>query len=306
MRLVHTRSSMFGNQSAPSTGTIEPVEVDTTTTDWLPSAGLRWRSQGPWQLRAAASRTITRPDFNLLSPSLTLTPNTVNPSLNQGTAGNPALRPLRATNVDVAAEGYFGAGHAASATLFWKRVNGFVATLSQPEMHDGQLYQVSRPYNADEGRIRGAELAYQRFLDFLPGAWRGLGFQVNTTFVSSRVRDRVLGADVPLQNLSRRSANLVGLYERGEWSARLAWNWRSSFPSGTTSVVGLGAFQATTHGYGWLDASLRWRVSDRLTWSLDGGNLLSTLRRSDYGVGTRPQSAWVNDRQIGIGLSLRM
>jgi TonB-dependent receptor len=306
LRLVQTRSTLSGNQSVPSSNAVAPLAIDTTTTDWLPSASLRWHASGIWQLRAAASRTLTRPDFNLLSPSITLTPNSINPQLNQGTAGNPALRPLRATNADLAAEAHLGAGHAASLTLFWKRVDGFVATLSQAETHDGQVYQVSRPYNADAGRIRGAELAYQRFLDFLPGAWRGLGVQANATFVDSSTYDRTLRANVPMQNLSRRSANLVGLYEHGAWSARLAWNWRSGFPSGTTSVVGLGALQTTTHAYGWLDASLRWRCSEHLTWSLDGGNLLGTLRRTYFGVETRPQNAWVNDRQIGTSLSLKI
>jgi iron complex outermembrane receptor protein len=306
LRMVRTRSVLSGNQSVPTSGSIAPIELRSTTTDWLPNASLRWRAGGPWQLRAAASRTITRPDFNLLSPSITLTPNSINPQLNQGTAGNPALRPLRATNADLAAEAYLGAGHAASLTLFWKRVDGFVTSLSQAETHDGQTYQVSRPYNADAGRIRGAELSYQRFLDFLPGAWRGLGLQANATFVDSSTYDRVLRANVPMQNLSRRSANLVGMYEYGAWSARVAWNWRSSFPSGSVNIVGVGAFQATTASYGWLDASLRWQVTERLSWSLEGGNLLGTLRRSYFGVETRPQSALVNDRQIGTSLSLRM
>ena len=306
LRLVHTHSHVSGYQSVPSSSAIEPIEIDATTTDWLPSAGVRWRASGPVQLRAAASRTITRPDFNLLSPSITLTPNSINPQLNQGTAGNPNLRPLRSTGVDLAAEGYFGAGHSASATLFWKQVDGFVATRSEAETHDGQLYQITRPYNADIAHIRGMELAYQRFLDFLPSAWRGLGLQVNMTFINSNTFDRVLHANVPLQNLSRRSANLVGLYEQGAWSARLAWNWRSSFPSGSTSIAGVGAFQITTRSYGWLDGALRWRINDRLTWSLDGGNLTGTLRRAYYGVQTRPQSEWVNDRQIGTSLSVRI
>ncbi|MDR7267439.1 TonB-dependent receptor [Pelomonas saccharophila] len=306
LRLVHTRATLSGNRSVPSSASIEPLAIDTATTDWLPSASLRWRLDGAWQLRAAASRTLTRPDFNLLSPSITLTPNSVNPQLNQGTAGNPALRPMRSTNADLAAEAHFGAGHAAALTLFWKHVDGFVATLSQAEQHDGQLYQVSRPYNADAGRIRGAELSYQRFLDFLPGAWRGLGLQANATFVDSSTYDRVLRANVALPNLSRRSANLIGLYEYGAWSARLAWNWRSNFPSGTVSVVGIGALQATTHAYGWLDASLRWRLSEGLSLSLDGGNLLGTLRRSYFGVPTRPQTAWANDRQVGISLGLHL
>ena len=306
LRLVRTRSVLSGNQSVPTAGGIAPIELRSTTTDWLPNASLRWRAGGPWQLRAAASRTITRPDFNLLSPSITLTPNSINPQLNQGTAGNPALRPLRATNADLAAEAFFGGGHAASLTLFWKRVDGFVTSLSQAETHDGQTYQVSRPYNADAGRIRGAELSYQRFLDFLPGAWRGLGLQANATWVDSSTFDRVLRANVPMQNLSRRSANVIGMYEHGPWSARIAWNWRSSFPSGTVNVVGLGVFQATTASYGWLDASLRWQVTDRLSWSLDGGNLLGTVRRTYFGVETRPQNAFVNDRQFGTSLSLRM
>jgi TonB-dependent receptor len=306
LRAVHTRSTVDGNQTVPSNGTIEPIAIDTTTTDWLPSTSLRWRTDGPLQLRAAASRTITRPDFNQLSPSITLTPNSVNPQLNQGTSGNPALRPLRATNADLAAEADFGRGHAASLTVFWKRVDGFIATQTQAEEHDGATYQVSRPYNADAGHIRGVELAYQRFFDFLPGAWRGLGLQANATYVDSSTYDRVLQANVPMQNLSRRSANLIAMYERGDWSARLAWNWRSRFASGSTSVVGLGAFQSYTAAYGWLDASLRWRITDRVTWSIDGGNLLGTLRRSYFGVETRPANAWVNDRQIGTSLSVQI
>ena len=306
LRLVHTRSTVDGSQTVPSTGAIEPIAINTTTTDWLPSASVRWRSGGPLQLRAAASRTITRPDFNQLSPSITLTPNSVNPQLNQGTSGNPALRPLRARNVDLAAEADFGRGHAASLTLFWKRVDGFISTQTQAEEHDGAVYQVSRPYNADTGTIRGVEVAYQRFLDFLPGAWRGLGLQVNATYVDSSTFDRVLQANVPMQNLSRNSLNLIGLYEHGDWSARLAWNWRSRFASRSTSVVGLGAFQAYTAPYGWLDASLRWRITDRVTWSLDAGNLLGTLRRSYFGVETRPENAWVNDRQIGTSLSVQL
>jgi len=306
LRGVHTRSTVDGNQTVPSTGAIEPIAIDTTTTDWLPSTSLRWRTDGPLQLRAAASRTLTRPDFNQLSPSITLTPNSVNPQLNQGTSGNPALRPLRATNADLAAELDFGRGHAASLTVFWKRVDGFIATQTQAEEHDGATYQVSRPYNADTGTIRGVEVSYQRFLDFLPSAWRGLGLQVNATYVDSSTYDRVLQANVPMQNLSRQSANLMALYERGDWSARLAWNWRSRFASRSTSVVGLGAFQAYTSAYGWLDASLRWRITDRVTWSIDGGNLLGTLRRSYFGVQTRPENAWVNDRQIGTSLSVQL
>lgn len=305
LRAVRTRASVSGAQTVVGSGVIEPIELDSAHTDWLPSLNLRWRLDDGWLLRAAASRTITRVDFDQLTPSLTLTPNPVNPALNAGSAGNPALQPVKSRNVDVALEHHGGAGRAAALTLFWKQVDGFIANFSQPEVHDGATYQVSRPYNSDRADVSGAELSYQRFFDFLPGAWRGLGLQANYTYVHSRTLDRRLQADVPLQNLSRHSGNLIGLYEHGAVSARVAYNWRSRFLSGVTSFVGIGAVPAYTAGYGWLDASIAYRVDPRITLTLEGSNLGGTLRRSYYGVETRPQNAFVNDRQLAARVSVR-
>jgi TonB-dependent receptor len=306
LRVVHTRSRLDGNRSVPDTGGIAPLQVDTVTTDWLPSAALRQRLEGGWQWRAAASRTITRPNFDQLSPSLTLLRNTVDPDLNQGSAGNPDLRPLRAKNLDLALERFGAAGDALSATLFWKFGDGFINTNSQPETYDGVTYRVSRPYNIDSARIRGVELAWQRFFDGLPAAWRGLGMQANYTFVDSSTYDPRLAAEVALPNFSRHSLNLIGLYEHGPATVRLAWNWRSRFFSGVTSSVGLGALPIYTRPYGWLDAALTWRLNDRLSVAFEAGNILGTLRRTDFGSATRPQGAWVNDRQWAIGLRVAL
>ncbi|MBX3605529.1 MAG: TonB-dependent receptor [Piscinibacter sp.] len=305
LRVVHTRRTTDSAQVLGS-GAPEAIRGVASETDTLPSASLRWRAAPGWQLRAAASRTLTRPDFNQLSPSLLLLPNPVDPNLNQGSAGNPGLRPMRSTNLDLGLEREAGRGAGASLALFWKQVDGFVFNLAQPEAHDGAVYVVSRPRNADRAQVRGAELAWQGFFEALPGAWSGLGLQANYTHVDSRTFDRVLGREVALQGLSRHSVNLAGLYERGAWSARLAWNWRSRFASGVVPVVDLGgAQQVWTRAHGWLDASIRWRVSPRLTWALDGVNLSRTLRRSDLGSVAHPRDAWVNDRQLATSLSLQ-
>jgi outer membrane receptor protein involved in Fe transport len=108
-----------------------------------------------------------------------------------------------------------------------------------------------------------------------------------------------------LPNLSRHSGNLVGLYELGPVSARVAYNWRSRFFTGVTTVAGLGPLNTYTRGYGWLDASLRYRANEHLTLALEGNNLLATRRVSYYGVETRVQSAWANDVQIGVSATLR-
>jgi iron complex outermembrane receptor protein len=306
LRLVRTHAATAGAQSVAGSGIVEAIAIDDRQTDALPSLELRYRPRPEWQLRAAASRSVTRVDFDRLSPSLSLVPNPVNPSLNQGSAGNPALEPVRSRNWDLALEAYPSTGHAASLTLFWKRIDGFIANLSQPEVHGGVLYQISRPYNSDPARVRGAEFSHQRFLDFLPGAWRGLGWQLNYTHVDSRTFDRRANRDLPLQNLSRHSGNLILLHEHGTLSTRFAYNRRGRFLSGVFSAAGVGIVEAHTRGYGWVDASLDWKINPALTLTLEGANLTRTLRSSYQGAPTRPQHAIVNDRQLALRLGVRL
>lgn len=306
LRVVQTRDRVSGNQSLPATGGIAPIALDHRYTDLLPSANLRYEPQDGLVLRAALSRTIARPDFNQLSPSLTLNRNTITPALNTGSAGNPELRPVRSDNLDLAIERYFSTTGAIHLTLFAKQVDGFALTSSRPEAWFGETYQVSRPYNAGEARVNGLEAGYQQFYDFLPGWLRGFGLQANYTFVDSNTFDPALGRDTPLQNLSRHSGNLVGMYERGAVSARLAWNWRDKFLSRTATFSGIGTLPVYTRAYGWLDASLTFRLTDKVTISVEGLNLARTIRRSDYGTKTRPESAWINDRQIAFTATFKL
>lgn len=303
LRIVHTSSRLAGNQSL--SGVISPISIHSSTTDWLPSAQLRYEPLDGWVLRAAAHRSITRPDFNQLSPSITLTPNTVNPLQNQGSGGNPNLQPVRANNLDFAVERYVNANTALHATLFFKQVDGFVTTISQTEFINGAFYQVSRPRNSDRAAIRGLELGYKQFYENLPGWLGGLGLQVNYTYVDSRMPSTLLGQSVPLQNLSKNSYNIIGMYERGPHSVRVAYNWRSRYHSGVSNIVGLGAFPIYTQAYGWLDASYTHRFSRQLSLTVEGHNLLKTVRRSYYGTATRPQSIWTNDLQLAVSLNWR-
>ena len=306
LRAVRTQESVSGGQSVPGTSAIVAVDRRSTYTDYLPSADLRYRLGQGLYLRASASKTLTRPNFDQLSPSLTLIRNPTNPALNQGGAGNPDLKPIRADNLDVAVEKYFNATTSLYLTAFLKNVDGFVTTVSGPEIYDGVTYQVSRPQNNTAADVNGFEAGYQQFYDFLPGWLSGFGIQANYTYVDSETPDRTLGASVPLQNLSRRSFNLIGLYERGKVSARLAYNWREKFLSGVTSIVGVGALPIYTRDYSWLDASVSYRFNDRISLAIEGMNLLGTERRSYYGVQTRPQSNWVNDMQISATATVRL
>jgi TonB-dependent receptor len=299
VRIVRTVESVSGYRG--TAGAEVPNDSITRYIDRLPSANARYEVADRLYLRAAASKTLTRPDFNQIAPSLTLN----NVQLTGTAGGNPDLHPVRSDNRDLAIERHFGKSSLVQLTLFTKKVDGFLVTRSAWETYDGIAYNVSRPYNAETAHVKGAEIGYQQFYDFLPGWLSGLGLQANYTYVDSSTRDAKLQQEVPLQNLSKNSLNLIGMYERGPVSARLAYNWRGKFLASVASPKNLPALPVYVRDYGWLDASLSYRVNDKLTLSIEGNNLLRTVRRSYYGDETRPADAWINDRQIVVAASLR-
>ncbi|MDN4038523.1 TonB-dependent receptor [Massilia sp. YIM B02443] len=175
--------------------------------------------------------------------------------------GNPMLRPTTSRNIDLTAEWYFAQAGSLTVALFDKRLKDIIVTQNSTyQLNDvnGRAvdFTVATPVNGARGTARGLELAYQQYFDKLPGWMSGFGVQLNYTHVKSK-RDlynpvfseycssssggaanlnlnlngcdtdgRVFG-DLPLQYLSRNSYNFAALYDKGPWSARLAWSWRS-------------------------------------------------------------------------------
>lgn len=115
-RVVKTDRSIAGFQRV-GTAT-NPVTADTSDTDFLPAATARLKFPGSFQARATYSRSIRRPDFASLNPaeSLTLVGNVF--LLNNGTRGNPDLRPQKSDSVDLTAEYYFRSGYVAVAGYY--------------------------------------------------------------------------------------------------------------------------------------------------------------------------------------------
>jgi outer membrane receptor protein involved in Fe transport len=107
-------------------------------------------------------------------------------------------------------ERYFNETTSVYMTGFFKRVEGFVATVSNSETYSGVTYQVSRPQNANAANVKGVELGYQQFYEFLPGWMKGFGLQANYTHVESDTPSSIAGLNIPLQNLSKRSYNKGG------------------------------------------------------------------------------------------------
>lgn len=302
LRVVHTEETMVGSRptftgTPPVQNGFTPLNINTSYTDVLPSINARIHLREDLFLRLAASKTLTRPDFSQLSPSLTLVP--ANAAAN---SGNPDLSPLKADNLDASLEWYFSKSGSVYAAAFYKKVKGFIQTTVTPGvLIDGIAYNLSQPSNGGTGKVKGFELGYQQFFDFLPGWMSGFGVQANYTYVDSSAPTAIAGLSTTLPQLSKNSYNLIGFYEKDKISARIAYNWRSSYYN--SLYTGLGAVAPIfTKGYGWLDASFAYDVTPHISLTLEGTNLLRTQLENYVSRQSLPNSRSIDDRQFLAGV----
>ncbi len=148
---------------------------------------------------------------------------------------------------------------------------------------------VTGPITGDGAKLRGFEVAYQQFFDALPEPWNGLGVQANYTYVDNQgitnsnlmtvsgsgtvQQDPLITfTDLPLEGYSPNSYNLVFMFERPKFGARLAWNWRDDYLiSQSDCCIKLPIWQ---DAYGQLDGSVHFRPDENWDIFLDAQNLL--------------------------------
>nr|WP_244649314.1 TonB-dependent receptor [Sphingomonas sp. CFBP 13714] len=287
--------------------TFVPIVSSDNYTSVLPSLNLRAHLTEKMQLRLALSKNISRPTLSQLNPSLNITePGIAQIRQEQYTSGgNPDLKPMTSKNLDASAEWYFSRTGSLTVAGFYKDISDYIQTgISQRNVTftDGQtaLYNVTSYSNVSNAKVKGAEVAYQHFYDFLPGPLAGLGAQANFTFVDSSAPSPATEGPVrqlPLQGLSKYNYNLIGIYERGIISARVAYNWRSKYLR-LTSGNGSGNLPVFQKASGQFDASITANVTPHLSLTLNGVNLLNTIQQTYYGLESRPRDSIANDRQI--------
>ncbi|WP_043156344.1 TonB-dependent receptor [Sphingomonas sp. STIS6.2] len=287
--------------------TFVPIVSSDNYTSVLPSLNLRAHLTEKVQLRLALSKNISRPTLSQLNPSLNITePGIAQIRQEQYTSGgNPDLKPMTSKNLDASAEWYFSRTGSLTVAGFYKDISDYIQTgISQRNVTftDGQtaLYNVTSYSNVSNAKVKGAEVAYQQFYDFLPGPLAGLGAQANFTFVDSSAPSPATEGPVrqlPLQGLSKYNYNLIGIYEHGIISARVAYNWRSKYLR-LTSGNGSGNLPVFQNASGQFDASITANVTPHLSLTLNGVNLLNTIQQTYYGLESRPRDSIANDRQI--------
>ncbi len=309
VRLVKTDTTSDGTQFNAD-GTSSPLSIGNSYTRALPSFNLRARFTDTLQFRAAFSKSIARPNFDQLSTNLSLNaPNQVNPVTGRPSAssGNPLLKPIESINYDVTLEWYFSNTGSLTGGLFYKDAKGFLASGVLVQTLNGIPYDVNSVRNSADGTVKGAEVGYQQFFDFLPGVLSGLGMQANYTYVDSSVANPFFGTNAlaparsPLEKLSKHSYNLVGLYEKGPITARVAWNWRSRYLDATTGSGAPGELQFA-NPYASLDASVSVNVNSHIAVTADVVNLNNRMNQTYIGTPAAPLQYQLNDRRYGLTL----
>jgi TonB-dependent receptor len=306
-----------------------PINPKNRYTDWLPSLNLRFFLQDNLFLRLAAAKAIYRPQFYQLSPFASLTYN-FDPfgiPKNFGTSGqqatltgigaSPDLKTQKSDQLDASLEYYFGNAGQLSAAVFYKRLKGYIVGLPATETFtnangDSAEFVLTRYINADKGSVKGVELAYQQFYDFLPRPFDGLGLQANVTYISehgganSPVNifdpNQVTNAfaNLPLEGLSKWSYNVAAMYEKYNFSARLAWNWRSHYLL-TSSAANINQ-PVWAESYGQLDGSVFYNLTKNFKIGVQGTNLTNSKTFLDVGYKDfHPRYSWtVTDRRFAI------
>jgi len=283
--------------------------------DLLPSFNLRYKATDNFFLRFAVGKGIARPEFSQLLPSIRISPEvgivsggTCVPlpggsstpgncvSGYNGFSGNAELEPMEATNYDLSAEWYINSTSSLTLALFDKEVSGFIETtlgVVVPYTNNGVTKDVDvlRPENQGDGFVRGGELAWNGFFDFLPGFGKNFGARAAFTYVDSGgARNSAVNPydpnqqtnstlqDYPLEGLSKTSYNAELYYSVPKVEARLAYNWRERYLL-TTAAANLN-IPAFADDYGQLDASLQWRFMETMSLGVEAVN----LTRSKYKV----------------------
>jgi TonB-dependent receptor len=209
--------------------------------EWLPSFSAVYDLNDTVKLRAAASRSMTRPNPADMFPNASWSSS----GIDTARAGNPGLDPYFSQNVDIGGEWYFSDMGYVGLTFFQKNVNGFTYTDNQTvkfedlnatygldtsslsEAQQASLTQCGGPSVCNvtvstrlnvkgSTDLLGSELTWVQPLDFIVD---GLGFDASATHIEQNSSNRL----AEVTGLSDWAYNFTGFYENEDLSVRVTY-----------------------------------------------------------------------------------
>ncbi|AMK16606.1 MULTISPECIES: TonB-dependent receptor [Sphingobium] len=345
VRYVNTDQTIAGRVSLPdprnttSTGTLPDgarypnvVTIVTTNnkyTKWLPAATFAYDVGDNAVVRAAASRTMTRPDPAAQLPGV----NFSAPSADQASIGNPALSPYMSTNLDLGFEYYTGREGVISFNAFRKSIKGFTTTSittvpfaslaqygitydtinptqriaidSRGGPSAAQVQVTSQVNVPNKLTINGLEFQWVQPLDFITRkiGVTGFGFNANATIVDQR-------SDGPATafGVAPFTYNITGYYEKNGVMLRVSTTYRQGSQSSNLAQNGIPAAALFTDDYTTYDFSSSFDLdkifgipgAPQLTFNV--ANFTNATLRSYYQFENATYTSYKPGRQFLIGL----
>jgi iron complex outermembrane receptor protein len=310
VRYVQTKQTSDGYVTSPL-GSIsnpfsnyDPISVEHTYSDVLPSASFAFDVSPQVVIRVAAGKVMARPDYTDVAPRLSLNPGSLT-----GTGGNPNLDPYRASQADVSAEWYPDPDSFFALAIYYKDIKSFITDAPGTENVQVQSatspslsctagpdpntficpFTINRRSNGGGGEIKGAELSFNKALG------SGFGFTGNYTY-----SDASADNGDPIPGNSKRTWNLAAYFENPTFSTRLAYTYRSDF-----FVTFDRSTQLNQKALTELDASFAWNVTPTIAATFDAINITDEKIEQYAGDTFRPRAIYDNGRVFYAGVRFK-
>ena len=279
----------------PFAASRKEIQATLETLDWLPGLNVTYRLTERMNLRFAASRTITRPDFRELAP-FEFTDFVGGRTI----LGNPELERTQIDNFDFRWETFPQIGGILAVSAFYKRFQKPIEQIVQPQAEVRITYE-----NAEGANNYGLELEARQNLGILTEALRKFSINTNAALISSQV---VLPEDVGIQTSSERPLqgqcpyiiNASIGFEDPDWgiSSAIAYN---IFGRRLSEVGNHGVPDVYEQPRGQLDVSFSRTVANYFKFSVSAKNLLDPYVH--YKIGDATYIEYKLGRSFSFGIS---
>lgn len=276
VRYENTDFSAQGNSYASEADELSIQSFENSDDYFLPALHLRYSINDKTQLRAAWTNSVVRPGFAQLSPGRLIEEDDGDI---EAEFGNPDLKSLESSNIDLGIEHYPGVASVVSAFAFYKSIDNFVYQTDLGGTAGYEEFDKAVTFvNGNSAEIMGIELAASKQFTDLPSPWNGLLIGGNATLVDSTAEiggyddGDFVARDIPMPSQSDTSANLMLGYESDHISMRLSANYKSNYLLEVMEPMDA-HYDAYVDDQMQLDFSLRYYISESIKLHFEALNL---------------------------------
>jgi TonB-dependent receptor len=315
-RVEHTKIDYTGNYVMDEEDLEGSVQHKNNYTNVLPSLSFKYNVDETFILRTAFTTALARPNYYALAPYVSALSEDA-----EVFAGNPSLKATFSYNFDLMAEKYYKSIGLISAGLFYKNLNDFIYTYVDKQftndkfssnfpgqknpIPNDQNWKFVQQRNGDNVDVYGFEVAFQRQLDFLPGAFlKGFGVYVNYTHTNSKAKgitneDGEERTGVKLPGTAPHMFNGSLSWENNRFSSRVSLNYTAGY------IDGLGGSDFEDLFYGkqlFVDANAAYKFTKKLRIFAEANNLTNQPLRYYQGISSRTSQMEYYQARYNLGL----